>query len=292
MLSSEPLIKDRDHNLNFYETIHWNERKYSEEIREYNKHKQEITARKHSLSYAKKKKNPTPTFVANNTCSLCCCLSSIFCCFNRNSVEIENSDILIYTEYKKTTTDILDFGNKAHYNSLRFLYVQTLNSDLNKDLINDKWKLIGFSSSDPKDDFKIGGYYSLLFINYFVSFYESEFSDITKKINNSFGMIANILCFFFRLALDLFFSKGYADFLRKVNDILPVNNRQFVNFCNKYNSNHDYPFMVMAQILISYYQQINDYVDPSVEIKIKEIKNAFKFNFYNELNESFNDNFI
>lgn len=236
----------------------------------------------------------TPKFLLGQVSSLekCGCLYKLFCCNlcskkGNHLDDIEESDILAYERFKKDAIDYYYREESSNENSLRFLYMQTLNCDLTQDLTNEKWKTIGFLSTDPREDLLIGGYYSLLFINYFINHYEDESAEVMKTKHFSFGMISILDCFFLKLALDIFEDDVYSENLRKKIKIKAVTINQFTNFCRKYNYNHYYPHELMTNILLSAHEEISKKETCDLYTSFLILKTSFDTVFYKELDVPF-----
>ncbi|MCQ2821301.1 MAG: ELMO domain-containing protein [archaeon] len=279
---------EEDQIGSIYDTLGWNEKSFMEEDL-ITHHRNSLIS--HKTKYVQVEEFTVPNFILNQISSFekCTCCFHFFCCHLCTKTgykleDIEQWHLQIYNSFKLKASEVYSTKDSSHENSLRFLYVQTLASDLTPNLINKKWKTIGFTVEDPRTDIKIGGYFALLFINHFIMSNEEEF-ELIQKTGKSFffAMCAIIITLFLRLALDAFNSETIAEHMRKENNIEPVNVFQFINFCRRYNDNSKYPFEIMTNILLSAKDEIILNKSCTLSGQILLIKNHFNRIFYDEL---------
>ena len=174
--SKVSMLSEDDRIGSLYDSLGWNEKSFLEEDNScLHKNSQVSSERGKIVRYEHVEVMSYPNFILNQVSAFekCSCCFHLFCCHlckgRWNKLEdIEEGDMLTYNAFKKKASEIYSSDDSSHENSLRFLYVQTLSSDLTPNLVNPKWRNIGFTIDDPRGDIKIGGYYSLLFINHFI----------------------------------------------------------------------------------------------------------------------------
>lgn len=240
-----------------------------------------------------------PKFLLNQiSFGKCKCLYNLFCCCcskqGNNLDDIEESDVITYDNFKTESIEIYSKEETSNENSLRFFYIKALNCDLSPDFVNERWKNFGFTSDDPRSDISIGGYYSLLFINYFINNNDDDFEEIKDNIllnksgkKNNFSMLCILLTVLLRLALDAFPDEIYAENLRKKFKVKAVEINQFVNFNRKYNNSQQYPFEIMSEILLKAYEEINGQESSDLYSDFIILKNTFDSIFYKEMDTPF-----
>ena len=150
-----------------------------------------------------------PTFLKNQMTmteksSILNFFSNLFCISSKQKKiqDINDEELEVFYELKNLAFTNYDENDSNHEQSLRFLYLSTIKGDLTNDLITDEWKILGFETNNPRNEFQDGGYLSLLFINFFVKFFSEEFQEIMNynkanpKIIFRFGKCAIILSSF------------------------------------------------------------------------------------------------
>lgn len=92
-----------------------------------------------------------PLFIAVQDKNKWPCLSQIFpCLFSQEKYRTDNikeKDLKTYHQLKAIASLDYNQDNTAHEESLKFLYLKTINSDLCKDLTSAQWEDIGFNVS-------------------------------------------------------------------------------------------------------------------------------------------------
>ncbi len=88
-----------------------------------------------------------------------------------NLKKIKNESIILYDEL-----------NQEHEKSLNELLDHGKDINLKKDIKEEKdyWKILDFQSYNPRTDFRAGGIYSFLFMNYFMRNYNNEVKEMIK----------------------------------------------------------------------------------------------------------------
>lgn len=111
----------------------------------------EINLLRASIRIKGLKRLEIPEFLTNQI-SCCekifnCCIFSYF--FNKQNKidQIDGRNLDLYYNQKSNLESDYDSHNKQHEDSLRFLFLNTLNCDLSNDLRSEKWKQIGFEVS-------------------------------------------------------------------------------------------------------------------------------------------------
>lgn len=273
-----------------YDTFGWNEKSLIEEDTIYIQRTSVKSEKVKGVKYVEEEIVTVPNFISNQVSAFekCTCCFHFFCCHlckkkGTKLEDIEQDALQSYNKFKYRACEVYNSEDSSHENSLRFLYVQTLNSDLTQNLINAKWRKLGFTANDPRIDIKIGGYFALLFINHFIMANEEEFELIQKEVGFSFAICAIIITLYLRLALDAFNSEKIAESMRKDNNIQPVSISQFINFCSKYNANPKYPFEILSNILLSAKDEIITTNCTSLNKQMNIMKEHFNKIFYEEL---------
>ena len=128
---------------------------------------------------------------------LCCCCDSKY--------DLTIDEYNKFEKLKNETIILYDESNQEHEKSLNELL------DHGKDIISkndikeekDYWKILGFQSHNPRTDFRAGGIYSVLFMNYFMRNYNNEVKEMIKLNYFSFGVVCIRITFLVRLYLFL-----------------------------------------------------------------------------------------
>ena len=162
------------------------------------------------------------------------CLCLFLCSNPRSCVSaIKGNDLDVYYRIKSSYISYYNQSNAEHEKSLSFLYLSTLNCEYNDNLISDEWKKIGFETDNPRNEFKEGGYFSLLFITYFIKRYRVEYQIIMKENKKNENCNFNVVqcsiavCFYAKLALDIIDNNG--DEYRNRLEIKVISINQFLN---------------------------------------------------------------
>lgn len=136
---------------------------------------------------------------------------------------------------EKIFTESFDPNNKEHQKLL-----ETLVDPRRKLAYED----LGFESDDPKNDFSTGGFYSLKFMNHFLSFYPHEFMDIKlNKLNFPFAMIC------IKLTHSLKQYLGYT-YIEYGTGILPISNKEKKKFIHLLEDNENVCLDILSKSLI------------------------------------------
>lgn len=132
--------------------------------------------------------------------------TSIFSCFSSviNIIHKDNSILTLNEEQalnklEKLCLETFSTNNKQHEQLL-----ETLIDKRRKIIYED----LGFTSNDPRNDFNIGGLYSLKFMSHFLSFYPHEFMDM--KLNKLSFSFANT-CTRFTFLIKKFLGFNYTE---------------------------------------------------------------------------------
>ena len=128
---------------------------------------------------------------------LCCCCDSKY--------DLTIDEYNKFEKLKNETIILYDESNQEHEKSLNELL------DHGKDIISkndikeekDYWKILGFQSHNPRTDFRAGGIYSVLFMNYFMRNNNNEVKEMIKLNYFSFGVVSIRITFLVRLYLFL-----------------------------------------------------------------------------------------
>lgn len=170
------------------------------------------------------------------------------------------------------------------------MYLSALQCPYEDSLITDEWKKIGFSTNNPRNEFKEGGYFSLLFITYFIKRYKEEYSLIQKENNNLAQCYFNIvrcsimICFYVKLALDGLFDSEECQRYRQLCDIKVISIYQFLNLTFFQSKDQNYLFDIIVKVLIGTKERTlnkNTLTQEKMNILYKDTFNDI---FYNELN--------
>ena len=141
---------------------------------------------------------------------LCCC------CDSKYDLTIEEYNL--FEKLKNETIISFDESNKEHEKSLNELLENGKDIISNEEIKEDYeyWRILGFQSNNPRTDFRAGGIYSVLFMNYFIRNNNIEVKEMIKLKYFSFGVVCIRITFLVRLFL----------FLSKKED---VKNQQLTN---------------------------------------------------------------
>lgn len=95
------------------------------------------------------KRLKVPYFLTNqiscceNICN--CCIFSCFFSKRKGLEDIEGRNLEIYYDQKANLEEEYDSSNPNHEDSLRFLFLNSLNCNFNNSFQSENWKKIGFS---------------------------------------------------------------------------------------------------------------------------------------------------
>ena len=231
---------------------------------------------------------------AKKSCWHCLCC----CCCNNNKYEliklIDLNELESYYDLKELINKKYNPSLKHHENSLKFLFLISLKTDLTKDLNSEKWKTIGFNNSNPRNDLVNfeGGYFIILFLTYFIKQYEEIFNEILLYQENFFLIkICLLTVFYFKLSLDMTQNKKESFNEREKYGIKSVDIKQFIGFIKNQYNDSNYAYDLLSSIIISVKGKIQNLKFENDEDKItfieKETKISFKDIFYLELTKEF-----
>ena len=231
---------------------------------------------------------------AKKSCWHCLCC----CCCNNNKYElirlIDLNELESYYDLKELINKKYNPSLNQHENSLKFLFLISLKTDLTKDLNSEKWKTIGFNNSNPRNDLVNfeGGYFIILFLTYFIKQYEEIFNEILLYQGNFFLIkICLLTVFYFKLSLDMTLNKNESFNEREKYGIKSVDIKQFIGFIKNQYNDPNYAYDIISLIIISMKGKIQNLNFENDEDKIKfiekETKISFKDIFYIELTKEF-----
>ena len=216
-------------------------------------------------------------------------LNYMFCLFlcsdPRSRISsIKGSDLDIYYKMKSSYISDYNQGNSEHEKSLSFLYLSALKCEYKDNLISDEWKTIGFETNNPRNEFKEGGYFSLLFITYFIKRYREEYQLIVNENNNNPNNKFNVVqcsiavCFYAKLALDILHN---GDEFRNRLNIQVISIYQFLNLTSR---DQNYLFDIIAKVVLNSRERVsNKHIRPELSDEML-YKESFTQVFYDELN--------
>ena len=222
-------------------------------------------------------------------------LNYMFCLFlcsnpRRRISAINGNDLDCYYKMKSEFISYYNQGNSEHEKSLSFLYLSVLNCEYNDTLITDEWETIGFTTNNPRNEFQEGGYFSLLFITYFIKQYKEDYQLImkenTKDTNNVFNVVqcSIVVCFYAKLALDIILNNGN-EFRNRLN-IRLISIEQFLNLTFFQSRDKNYLFDIIAKVVLNSRERVTNkqiLANLNNELLYKE---SFDQVFYDELNIS------
>jgi hypothetical protein len=237
-----------------------------------------------------------PTFLKNQMTiteksSILNFFSNLFCISSKQKKiqDINDEELEVFYELKNLAFTNYDENDSNHEQSLRFLYLSTIKGDLTNDLITDEWKIIGFETNNPRNEFQDGGYLSLLFINFFVKFFSDEFQEIMNynkanpKIIFRLGKCAIILSSFCKLSLGQFYTNSkIKNNSTKSKMIKPVNIKQFTSFMKQQNNDRNFIYRLLSIILMNTFTKERNRKTLSKSDE-EILKDSFNESFYNEL---------
>ena len=213
-------------------------------------------------------------------------LNCICCCGwwlnSRSRIDHITADSLeVYYTFKKVNAFDYMENNIEHEKSLKYFYLNVLECDLTNDLTNEKWKEIGFETSNPRSEFKSGGYFSLLFMIYFVKQYKEMYNIFLKKINFVFCSLC--ISYYIKLALDLTINEQEYDNIRKRLKIKEITIMQFINLTERLKADQNYVFEIASKILLEAKSELINSTHVNEKIFQEVTKNVFNQIFYMEL---------
>ena len=154
------------------------------------------------------------------------------CCVDYN---ITQNEFNSYSKLKMETNIPYDENNSEHEKTLSSFYDSSKN--IYKDLIEfdsikeeEKWKIFGFQSTNPRTDFRGAGIYSLKFMNYFVNHFEEDAKFLFNQTYFLFAVVCIRLTFLLRLNLYLF-PKNEIKVQQLTNKIKGCSRKELKNFC-------------------------------------------------------------
>ena len=119
------------------------------------------------------------------------------CCVDYN---ITQNEFNSYIKLKMETNIPYDENNSEHEKTLSSFYDSSKN--IYKDIFDfdsikeeEKWKIFGFQSTNPRTDFRGAGIYSLKFMNYFVNHFEEDAKFLFNQTYFLFAVVCTRLTF-------------------------------------------------------------------------------------------------
>ena len=157
---------------------------------------------------------------------ICCC------CVDYN---ITKNEFNSFIKLKIETNVPYDEKNSEHEKTLTS-FLET-SKNIYKDIIDfdsiseeEKWKIFGFQSENPRTDFRGGGFYSLKFMNYFVNHFEDDAKFLFNQTYFLFAVVCIRITFLLRLNLYLF-PKKEIKIQQITNKISSCSRKEIKNFC-------------------------------------------------------------
>lgn len=155
----------------------------------------------------------------------------------------------------------------------------TNESDKDKLLIKNFSKKVGFQGDNPRTDFRAGGFYSLQFMNYFITNYKNKTKEILREQNFFFAIVCINLCY--KMYLILHLSTDKEENIQKDLDrtkIRGCSRKEMKNFCKhlEKDNENDLLFLIMSQCLSFIFCLFNRYLD-----LLKGNKNLLDINLIN-----------
>ena len=128
---------------------------------------------------------------------LCCCCDSKY--------DLTIGEYNKFEKLKNETIISYDESNKEHEKCFNELLENGKDIISNDDIKEEKdyWRILGFQSHNPRTDFRAGGIYSVLFMNYFMRNNNNEVKEMIKLNYFSFGVVCIRITFLVRLYLFL-----------------------------------------------------------------------------------------
>lgn len=218
---------------------------------------------------------------------LCLCL----CSDPRSKISsIKGNYLDTYFTLKTIMMNEYNTHNIEHEKSLSFLYLSALKCPYEDSLTTDEWKTIGFTTNNPRNELKEGGYFALLFITYFIKRYKEEYSLIQKENNTLSHSYFNIekcsitICFYVKLALDGLFDSDECQRCRELCAIKVISIYQFLNLTFFQSRDQNYIFDIIAKVFLNVRDRSLNKNTVTQEKMNIIYKDSFNDIFYNELN--------
>jgi hypothetical protein len=250
---------------------------------------------------------------------LCCCLN----------YDLTYSEYKSFDTLKKKVIHAYNNKNEEHEKILQDLFNRTkeiLNKDNNsseitqistKESENEKnsnkeeekiWRKIGFQTSEPRNDFRAGGIYSLELMIYFIKSYEQNYIEILNEEFFTFALTCIRVSYLVRTYLYLLTSEEIRINLKFKKGILATR-KQLKNFCYFLFDNDNLLSDICCITIQSIFQKFKEkkvvgqkevnylIIEPIIQSSIQCLQNALNNvnlneDFISHLKQSFRENFL
>ena len=177
---------------------------------------------------------------------------------NKCSIKYDENNI----EHEKLLVDFFININELiqnedeDYENMDNINIDNINNNNNelpkeKRLINKLSKRVGFQNNNPRTDFREGGFYSLQFMNYFITNYKIESKNILNEKSFPFAIVCINISFFLTLVLLLKGDKKSNEATLKSRKLSGCGRKQIKKFCEHLENENekDLMFLIISQCL-------------------------------------------
>ena len=225
------------------------------------------------------------------------CFMKYFCCCI-SSNDLTNREMNRYLKLKKNCIEQYDKENPSHEELLTKFYnygKEVYDKEGIKEQGDKLWRVFGFQTENPRQDFRGGGLFSLKFMLYYVQNKETESSQMFNTHLFSFALVCIRLTFLSRIMLRLV-NDDEIETQAKTNKITLCNNKQLKHFCIGITKDEFFYYDLLAQMVFFVFTMYrSQYEEAKKEMNIllidPLIKNAIT-SLYNALQDGNSENSI
>lgn len=180
------------------------------------------------------------------------------CCGNKD--HLNKTEFDYYNNLFKQSNEPFNINNPEHQQYLTLIK----NFYLSNNKIPEskfEWRKLGFQSSGPENDLKTVGVITLKFINFFMDYYPSNFVEMTKKEDFSFGLVCVKLILYSRIFLKLIEQNE----LKTQTEMYKINNadkKMLKAFGVTLSANQDGYFIILCKAMLSLWEEFNKKFNP------------------------------
>ena len=168
--------------------------------------------------------------------------------YNENNINHEK----LLEDFFTNINELLQ-NEDEDYENLDNINIDNINNNnklpKEKQLINKLSKRVGFQSNNPRTDFRAGGFYSLEFMNYFITNYKRESKNILHEKSFPFAIVCINISFLLTLVLLLNGDKKFNEINLKSRKLSPCGRKQIKKFCEHLENEKDLMFLIISECL-------------------------------------------
>lgn len=225
-----------------------------------------------------------------------CCMKYLCCCISHN--ELTNREINRYLKLKKDCTESYDKENSTHEELLTKFYnygKEVYDKEGIKEQGDKLWRVFGFQTENPRQDFRGGGVFALKFMLYYVQNKETESSQMFNTNLFSFALVCTRITFLSRIFLRLV-NDDEIETQAKSNKITLCNKKQLKHFCIGITKDEYFYYELLAEMVFYVFTMYRaQYEESKKEMNIllidPLIKNAIT-SLYNALEDGSSEQLI